>query len=104
VKVLPEIWEEILSHVFAKLWKSILDRVEAVIGAKGWYTRYFGSCLALRIFFSLIADKISWASRTLLSKYMYAPARRLIKWVVMGALYQWDALFTKLLFAPLIKC
>ena len=38
--VLPEIWEEIPSRVFAGLWKSMTDRVEAVIDAKGWCTRY----------------------------------------------------------------
>jgi hypothetical protein len=38
--VLPEIWEEITEAYFEKLWKSMPDRVAAVIDAMGWYTRY----------------------------------------------------------------
>jgi len=39
-KVLPKIWEELPQSVFEKLWKSMPDRVQAVIDAKGWYTHY----------------------------------------------------------------
>jgi transposase len=39
-EVLPYIWEEIPEASFQKLWKSMPDRVAAVIDAKGWYTRY----------------------------------------------------------------
>jgi transposase len=39
-KVLPEIWYEIPPEFFEKLWRSMPDRVAAVIDAKGWYTRY----------------------------------------------------------------
>jgi len=37
---LPKIWEELPQSVFEKLWKSMPDRVQAVIDAKGWYTHY----------------------------------------------------------------
>ena len=39
-EVQPEIWEKILEVYFEKLWKSMPDRVAAVIDANGWYTRY----------------------------------------------------------------
>jgi hypothetical protein len=38
--VLHEIWVEIPEAYLEKLWKSMPDRVAAVIDAKGWYTRY----------------------------------------------------------------
>lgn len=38
--VLPEAWEAIPESVFESLWRSMPDRVAAVIAAKGWYTRY----------------------------------------------------------------
>ena len=39
-EVLPEAWEAIPESVFEALWRSMPDRVAAVIAAKGWYTRY----------------------------------------------------------------
>ena len=40
VEVLPLVWDSILEEFFEKLWRSMPDRVEAVIAAKGWYTKY----------------------------------------------------------------
>jgi len=37
-EVLPEIWENIQEAYFEKLWKSMPNRVAAVLDAKGWYT------------------------------------------------------------------
>jgi len=39
-EVLPKICEEMLEAYFEKLWKSMPDRVVAVINAMGWYQRY----------------------------------------------------------------
>jgi hypothetical protein len=39
-EVLPLCWEKIPQKQFEVLWKSMPDRVQAVIDAKGWYTRY----------------------------------------------------------------
>lgn len=39
-KILPLVWETIPEEFFEKLWKSMSDRVAAVIEAKGWYTKY----------------------------------------------------------------
>jgi hypothetical protein len=39
-EVHPEMLQEIPGAYIEKLWKSIPDRVAAVIDAKGWYTRY----------------------------------------------------------------
>ena len=40
-EVLPEIWEqEIEGEFLGNLWKSMPRRVEAVIEANGWYTKY----------------------------------------------------------------
>jgi transposase len=39
-EVLPEIWDTIPAELFESLYKSMPDRVAAVIDAKGWYTRY----------------------------------------------------------------
>lgn len=38
--VLPPVWDVILEKFFEKLWKSTRNRLNAVIQAKGWYTRY----------------------------------------------------------------
>jgi len=38
--VLPLVWETILEEFFEKLWKSIPDRVAAVLEARGGYTKY----------------------------------------------------------------
>ena len=41
VEVLPLVWETIPEEFFEKLWKSMPDRVAAVLEAKGGgYTRY----------------------------------------------------------------
>ena len=41
VEVLPLVWETISEESFEKLWKSMPDRIAAVLEAKGWeYTRY----------------------------------------------------------------
>ena len=39
-EVLPLCWEKILETQFEALWKTMPDRVQAVIEAKGWQTRY----------------------------------------------------------------
>jgi transposase len=40
-QVLPEIWEKDISGEFLEsLWESMPQRVEAVIKANGWYTKY----------------------------------------------------------------
>jgi transposase len=39
-EVLPLCWEKIPETQFETLWKSMPDRVQAVIEAKGWQTRY----------------------------------------------------------------
>ena len=39
-EVLPLCWVKIPETQFETLWKSIPDRVQAVIEAKGWPTRY----------------------------------------------------------------
>lgn len=38
--ILPKVWDEIDPKVLESLWKSISRSVEAVIEAKGWYTKY----------------------------------------------------------------
>ncbi|KAF8241429.1 hypothetical protein K440DRAFT_572032, partial [Wilcoxina mikolae CBS 423.85] len=38
-EVLLKVWEKIPEHHFEKLWKSMPNRVQAVIEAKGWYTK-----------------------------------------------------------------
>ena len=40
-EVLPLCWEKILETQFEALWKTMPDRVQAVIEAKGWQTRYW---------------------------------------------------------------
>jgi hypothetical protein len=39
-EVLPLVWDTIPSEFFEKLGMSMPHRVEAVIEAKGWYTKY----------------------------------------------------------------
>ena len=39
-EVLPLVWETIPLEFFEKLWRSMPNRVAAVIEAKGWYTWY----------------------------------------------------------------
>jgi hypothetical protein len=39
-EVLHEIWEEMPEAYFEKLWKSMPDRVAALIDGNGWYTWY----------------------------------------------------------------
>ena len=39
-EVLPRCWEKIPPKQFEALWRSMPDRVQAIIEAKGWYTRY----------------------------------------------------------------
>ncbi len=39
-EVLPLCWEKIPPKQFEALWRSMPSRVQAVIDAKGWYTRY----------------------------------------------------------------
>ena len=41
VQVLPLVWETIPEEFFKKLWKSIPDRVAAVLEARGGYTKYY---------------------------------------------------------------
>lgn len=38
--VLPIVWDTIPEEFFEKLWRSMSNRVTAVIEVKGWYTRY----------------------------------------------------------------
>ena len=38
-EVLPLCWDKIPETQFEKLWKSMPDRVQAVIEAKGWQTK-----------------------------------------------------------------
>ena len=40
VQVLPLVWETIPEEFFEKLWKSMPNRVAAVLEAKGGYTKY----------------------------------------------------------------
>ena len=39
-QVLPEVWETIPPEFFESLWRSMPHHVQAVLDAKGWYTRY----------------------------------------------------------------
>jgi hypothetical protein len=39
-EILPLCWENIPPKQFEALWKSMPDRVQAVIDAKGWHTRF----------------------------------------------------------------
>lgn len=39
-EILPKVWDEIDPKVLESLWKPMPRRVEAVIEAKGWYTKY----------------------------------------------------------------
>jgi hypothetical protein len=39
-EVLPLVWDTIPEEFFEKLWRSMSDRVAAVIEARGWYTKY----------------------------------------------------------------
>jgi transposase len=39
-EVLPLVWETIPEEFFENLWRTMPHRVEAVIKAKGWYTKY----------------------------------------------------------------
>jgi transposase len=39
-EVLPKVWETLPEEYFEKCWRSMPDRVQAVIDADGWYTRY----------------------------------------------------------------
>ena len=39
-EALPMVWDTIPSEFFEQLWRSMPDRVQAVIAAKGWYTTY----------------------------------------------------------------
>jgi len=39
-EALPIVWDTIPSGFFEQLWRSMPDWVQAVIAAKGWYTRY----------------------------------------------------------------
>ena len=39
-EILPRCWEKIPPKQFEALWRSMLDRVQAVIEAKRWYRRY----------------------------------------------------------------
>ena len=39
-QVLPLIWETIPEEFFEKLWKSMPDRVAAVLKARGGYSKY----------------------------------------------------------------
>ena len=39
-QVLPLVWETIPKKCFEKLWKSMPDRVAAVLEAKGGYPKY----------------------------------------------------------------
>ena len=40
VEVLPKVWDTLPEQLFDNLYRSMPDRVAAVIDAKGWYTRY----------------------------------------------------------------
>ena len=40
VEILPENWESVESSFLQKLVESMPRRVEAVIAAEGWYTKY----------------------------------------------------------------
>ena len=40
VEVLPKVWDSLPEQLFDNLYRSMPDRVAAVIDAKGWYTRY----------------------------------------------------------------
>ena len=42
-QVLPRVWDNIPQKHFEALWKSMTACVEAVIEAKGWYTRYWAN-------------------------------------------------------------
>ncbi|KAH0614584.1 uncharacterized protein H6S33_000220 [Morchella sextelata] len=39
-EVLPLVWDTIPEEFFEKLWRSMPDRVAAVIEAREWYTKY----------------------------------------------------------------
>ena len=39
-EVLPEVWDQIESDYLHSLCRSMCTRVNAVIQAKGWYTKY----------------------------------------------------------------
>ena len=39
-EILPKVWEEIPEGYFEAMLDSMPDRVQAVIDARGWYTRY----------------------------------------------------------------
>lgn len=39
-EVLPLVWDTIPEEFFEKLWRSMPSRVDAVIKAKAWYTKY----------------------------------------------------------------
>lgn len=39
-EVLPLVWDTIPEELFDKLWQSMPNRVNVVIEAKGWYTKY----------------------------------------------------------------
>ena len=39
-EVLPLCWEKIPETQFETLWKSMPDRVQAIIEANGWQTKY----------------------------------------------------------------
>ena len=39
-EILPRCWEKIPPKQFQALWRSMPDRVQALIEAKGWYSRY----------------------------------------------------------------
>lgn len=39
-EVLPLVWDTTPEEFFEKPWRSMPDRVTAVIEAKGWYTKY----------------------------------------------------------------
>src|SRR5690606_31862291 len=43
IEVLPLCWEKIEPGFFESLWKRIPGRVQAVIEAQGWYTKYGGT-------------------------------------------------------------
>jgi len=38
--ILPQVWEEIRERYFETILDSMPERVQAVIDARGWYTRY----------------------------------------------------------------
>jgi len=39
-EVLPVVWDSLGPEAFEPLWRSMPDRVAAVIRSKGWYTHY----------------------------------------------------------------